>query len=396
MAAPNEVTGPILVERARALVPTLRERARAAEELRRLPDTTIQDAADAGFFQAYVPKRHGGYEIDFRYGPQITRELARGCLSSAWVISFLTQHNWQLSLFPDSAQQRAWAERPYMLAPTHIIPGGTATPVDGGYRVSGRWPWSSGVMHSDWFVATAIVPGEREANPDERYLLMPIDQTTVLDVWEVAGLAGTGSNTVIVEDVFVAENMQVSISTMLNGTAPGLAVNDNALWRIPMVLLLDFNSLIAASVGAAEGVLEIFIEEMKKKQISYGGGAAVNSGAIQMRVGRAQLKVTSIRNLLDGTLAEIDDRTRSGEFLSEYERLEMVARGTHIIHNARWIVDEICEGAGSSINFLSHPLQRMRRDLNVLASHGIANLDRSIEVYGKVLLGHDIPPEAIR
>ena len=115
-----------------------------------------------------------------------------------------------------------------------------------------------------------------------------------------------------------------------------------------------------------------------------------------MRVGRAQLKVTSIRNLLDGTLAEIDDRTRSGEFLSEYERLEMVARGTHIIHNARWIVDEICEGAGLSINFLSHPLQRMRRDLNVLASHGIANLDRSIEVYGKVLLGHDIPPEAIR
>ncbi len=395
MATPNDVTGPVLVERARALVPALRERARAAEELRQLPDATIQDAADAGFFQAYVPKRYGGHEIDFRYGPQITRELARGCLSSAWVISFLNQHNWQLALFPDSAQQHVWAKRPYMLAPTNIVPGGTATPVAGGYRVSGKWPWSSGVMHSDWFVATTVVPGEA-AVQDERYLLMPIEQTTVLDVWEVSGLAATGSNTVIVEDVFVAEDMQVSVAGMLDGSAPGFSVNDNALWRVPMVLLLDFNSLIAASVGAAEGALEIFIEETKGKQISYGGGAAIDSSAMQMRVGRAQLKVTSIRNLFDVTLAEIDDRTRARESLNEFERIEMIALGTHIIHNARWIVDEICEAAGSSINFLSHPLQRMRRDLNVLASHGLVNFDRGIEAYGKVLLGRDIPTEAIR
>ena len=395
MAAQDQVTGPVLVERARALVPALRARAHEAEKLRQLPDATIQDAIDAGIFQAYVPKRYGGHEIDFRYGPQITRELARGCLSSAWVISFLTQHNWQLALFPDSAQQRVWADRPYMFAPTHILPGGTATPADGGYRVSGKWPWSSGIMHSSWFVATAIVPGDT-AVPDGRYLLMPIEQVTVLDVWDVAGLAATGSNTVVVEDVFVAEDMQVEIATIISGTAPGFELNDNPVFRVPMVLLLDFNSLIAASVGAAEGALEIFIQEMQKKQISYGGGAAVVSSAIQMRIGRAQLKVSSIRNLLDVTLAEIDDRTCAGEPLSEFERLEMVARGTHIIHNARWIVDEICEGAGSSINFLSHPLQRMRRDLNVLASHGLANLDRSVEHYGKVLLGHDIPPEAIR
>ena len=395
MARPNDVTGPELVARARAMVPALRERAREAEEIRQLPQATIQDAADAGFFQVYVPKRYGGHEIDFRYGPQITRELARGCLSTAWVISFLNQHNWQLALFPDSAQQRVWAERPYMLAPTNIVPGGTATPVDGGYRVSGNWPWSSGVMHSNWFVATTVVPADG-AVQDERYLLMPIEQTTIVDVWEVSGLAATGSNTVIVEDVFVTEEMQVSVAAMLDGTAPGFAVNANPLWRVPMVLLLDFNSLIAVSVGAAEGALEIFIEETKTKQISYGGGAAIDSSAMQMRVGRAQLQVTSVRNLFDATLAKIDDRTRAGEPLSEFERVEMVALGTHIIHNARWIVDEICAAAGSSINFLTHPLQRMRRDINVLASHGLVNFDRGIEAYGKVLLGRDIPTETVR
>lgn len=115
-----------------------------------------------------------------------------------------------------------------------------------------------------------------------------------------------------------------------------------------------------------------------------------------MRAGRTQLKISMIRNLLDVTRAKIDDRKRAGDPLNEFERLEIVAHGTYIIHNARWIVDKICEGAGSSVNFLSHPLQRMRRDINVLSTHGIANLDRSIEVYGKVLLGHNTPPEAIR
>ena len=158
MATASEVTGEMLVESARGLVPALRARAREAEELRSLPDATIQDAAEAGLFQAFVPKRYGGYEVDFRYGPHITRELAHGCLSSAWVISFFIQHNWQLGLFPEAVQQRLWADKPYVLAPAHIIPSGTATPVEGGYRVNGKWPWASGVMHGNWFWAAAVVP----------------------------------------------------------------------------------------------------------------------------------------------------------------------------------------------------------------------------------------------
>lgn len=395
MTSEAPLSGEELVARARALAPTLRERAQETERLRRLPDSTLADAADAGFFQAYVPRRYGGHEIDFRFGPQISRELAHGCLSSAWVISFLMQHNWQLALFPEAAQQALWAERPYMLAPAHLIPGGTATPVDGGYRVSGSWAWSSGIMHADWFLALAVVPGDGPA-PDARYFAVPRDALHVEDVWEVAGLAGTGSNTVVAEDVFVPEERQVRFGDMLSGTAPGLAVNDGYLWRVPMVLVLDFNSIIAASVGTAEAAHAVFLEQTQSKEIAYGGGAARGNTAVQMRLGRTKLKVTTLRTLLDTTLARIETRTREGPPLTETERLEMVAIGTHIIHSARAILDEICEGAGSSFNFLSHPLQRMRRDLNVLASHGVANLDRTMEHYGQVLLGHDMPAGAIR
>ena len=277
MAGSNEVTGEVLVERARVMIPTLRERARETETLRRLPDATIQDAADAGFFQAFVPRRNGGHEIDFRFGPQITRELAHGCLSSAWVISFLTQHNWQLALFPDSVQQRVWADKPYMLAPAHIIPGGSAEPVDGGYRVSGKWSWASGVMHASWFLAMAVVPEDGPAL-DTRYFLMPIEDTSIIDAWDVAGLAGTGSNTVVADDVFIAEEMQISLSSMLEGTSPGLNFNANPLWRAPMVLVLDFNSIIAASVGTAEAAHAIFIDAMKKNK-SHMVGAAPSTTA---------------------------------------------------------------------------------------------------------------------
>lgn len=389
------IDGQVLLERAQALVPALRERARETEALRHIPQATMQDVEAAGLFRAFVPQRFGGYGIDFRYGPQITRTLARGCLSTAWVVSFLTQHNWQLALFPEPVQQQLWADRPWMFAPAHVIPGGKATPTDGGYRLSGKWAWSSGVMHSDWFFAAAVVPGDGPA-PDVRYLVVPMSAVAIEDNWEVAGLAGTGSNTIVADDVFVPDPMWVTFADLLGGTAPGLETNDGYLWRVPMVLVLGFNSIIAAAVGTAEAAHEVFVADTQSKQIAYGGGAARTSSATRMRIGQAQLEITTVRTLLDTCVGRIDERTRSGPPLTEFERLELLAQGAHIIHMSRRIVDTICEGAGSSFNFLSHPLQRMRRDLNVLATHGIVNADRHAEIYGRVLLGDEIPPEAVR
>ena len=395
MAASNEVTGKILVERARAMAPVLRERAREAEEARRIPDVTLQDAIDAGLLQALVPKRYGGYEIDFHYSSQITRELAHGCISSAWIISFFNQHNWQLGLFPQAIQERLWGPKPYVLAPAHIIPSGTAQAVDGGYRVNGKWGWGSGINHADWFWAAAVVRGEGPA-ADARYFAIPVEQTSTEGDWDVAGLGGTGSVTVVVDDIFVADDMQISIAEMLNGSAPGIASHDGILWRIPMVQVLMYNSLVAMAVGAAEAAHEIFIEGMKKKQIKYGGGAAIENSAVHMRAGKTKFDLAMIRNLFDANLAKIWERAGSDDPMSEFEKLEIQGQGSYIVHASRWLVDEICESAGSSVNFLSHPLQRIRRDINVLATHGIANLDRTTEVYGKVLLGHDIPPDALR
>jgi 3-hydroxy-9,10-secoandrosta-1,3,5(10)-triene-9,17-dione monooxygenase len=392
----QEITGEILLERARAMVPALRGRARETEQNARLPDATINEAAEAGLFQAFVPKRYGGYEVDFQYGPRVTRELAHGCAASAWILSFFVQHNWQAGLCADDLQLKLWAARPYVLAPAHIIPSGTAVPVDGGYQLSGRWQWTSGIQHGDWFFAAAVVPGGDGPRPDTRYFVVPIEQVTIDGTWEVSGLAGTGSNTVVIKDIFVADDMQVSFNDMLDGTAPGRTTQTPYLWDVPMVLVLMYNSLTAISVGVAEAAYQILIDIVQEREIKYGGGAALKNSAVHMRAGRCKMTLATIQNLFDSNLAKIEDRTRSGEPLSEFERLELMAQATWIIHASRWLIDDICEGAGSSFNFLSHPLQRMRRDMNVLGTHGIANYDRSTENYGKVLLGHDIPPDALR
>ena len=396
MSESEQVHGKVLLERARTMVPALRERAREAEKLQRLPDTTIGDAVDAGLFRAFVPKRHGGLQVDFRYGPLITRELAHGCLSSAWIISFYIQHNWQAGLFPEALQSLLWKDRPYILAPAHIIPSGSATPVKGGYRVNGKWPWGSGIQHAEWFFAAAVVPGDGPLL-DTRYFVIPAEQTALEGSWDVSGLAGTGSNTIVVDDVFVAEEMHgARFAQMLDGSAPGVATQEPYLWQIPMVPLLMYNSLGAMAVGAAETAYQIFINLMDGKSIKYGGGKAKENSAVHMRAGRARMNLTAISNLFEANIEKIEERTRSGNFLNEFERLEIMAESSHIVHAARRLIDDLCEGAGSSFNFLSNPLQRIRRDMNVLATHGITNLDRSTENYGKVLLGHDIPLDSIR
>ncbi len=395
MTTAKEVTGEILIERARAMIPVLRERGEKAEELGHLPDATMQDAIDAGFFRSFVPKRHGGYEIDFRYPPQMTRAIARGCPASAWILSFFVHHNWQLALYPEEVQKVLWADKPYALATGQIVPNGKATVTDEGYRLTGRWPWASGVLHANWAMLNGVVPGDGPA-PDMRYFLVPIEDTSVELDWKVAGLRATGSNTLTVEDVFVPEERQIPFPSMLDRTAPGFATHDSYLWRIPMIMVMYYNSLTAVALGAAEGVHELFVEDMRHKNITFGGGPALDSAGVQMRIGRTKLQINTLASLFDRIIVSVEERAQADDELTDSERLDLTMDSTHIIHTARRIVDEIAEAAGATANYLSHPIQRFRRDLNALASHAAYNFDRNTEVYGKALFGLEIPPEQIR
>jgi 3-hydroxy-9,10-secoandrosta-1,3,5(10)-triene-9,17-dione monooxygenase len=395
MTNANEVTGEILLERAAAMIPSLRARGEETEELGHLPHATLREVEASGLFSAFVPKRYGGHEIDFHYPPQVTRLLARGCPASAWVISFFTHHNWQLGLYPEAVQKMLWADKPFAFAPGQIVPNGKATVTDGGYRLSGRWPWASGVMHANWAMLNGIVPGDGPA-PDMRYFLVPKSDFSVDVDWRVAGLKGTGSNTLVVDDIFVPEERQIPFPSMTDGSAPGFATQDSYLWRIPMIVVMYYNSLTPLALGAAEGVLEMFIEDMRKKHLVFGGGPALDNAGVQMRIGRNKMRLDALSSLFETIIMNAEQRAKADQPFSDTERLEMTMHSTHIIHSARRIIDDLGEAAGASANYLSHPIQRFRRDLNALATHAAFNFDHNTAVLGRVALGLGIPPEQIR
>jgi 3-hydroxy-9,10-secoandrosta-1,3,5(10)-triene-9,17-dione monooxygenase len=266
------VSGPELVARAAAMVPDLRERARAAEDAGRIPDETIEDLQAAGLFRAVVPKRFGGYEVDFKYIPQIFRELGRGCTSSAWTMGFLIYHNFQFAHFSERAQQDVWGERGYTMAPGQVMPSGLAVPVDGGFELSGRWGYATGIQHGDWMLLSAPI----EDGEILRFFL-PVSDFTILDTWHVAAMRATGSHGVTLENTFVPEHRSIRVADLRSGKAPGLTLNTGPLWRVPLLTLMCFGAVgpllgaVGPLLGAAEAMLELVADILATKVGAYTG-----------------------------------------------------------------------------------------------------------------------------
>ena len=226
-----------LVRRARALVPLFAEEAGPSEELRHPTDRCMEAIEEAEIFKLMVPRCYGGFELDMDAFVDVVLVLSEGDASLAWVTSFLIEHNWMFCLFPESFQKELYRDRSYVLAPGMIAPTGSATPVQGGVTLNGRWQFASGVWHSSWIIAGGLLRDE-EGGIDPRFFAVPKEKVRVEDTWHVDGMAGTGSHDVVIEDVFVPLEHSVSILEMAQGRAPGASLHEGPLYRTPMMPLL--------------------------------------------------------------------------------------------------------------------------------------------------------------
>jgi 3-hydroxy-9,10-secoandrosta-1,3,5(10)-triene-9,17-dione monooxygenase len=224
--------------RVRALLPVIRERAPRAEQLRRLPDETFADFQEAGLFRAMQPKRYGGFELDPEFFYQAITEVGAVCGSSGWVFAVVGVHNWHLALFPPQAQEDVWGEDDSIQLSTSLAPTGKVERVDGGYRVSGRWSFSSGCDFCGWAVLGGIAPpAEAGGPPDARTFLLPRADYAIDDNWQVMGLCGSGSKDIVVADAFVPDYRTHSYLDAFHLRNPGTAVNDGPLYRLPFGLV---------------------------------------------------------------------------------------------------------------------------------------------------------------
>ena len=243
----------LLVERARTLAPLLGQHSEEAERLRRPHDAVIEALEESELFKLMVPRALGGFELDLDTFLEVGLALGEGDASMAWVANFYIEHCWMFCHFPQEFQKTVFGDRGYTLAPASIAPTGRATPVDGGFRLKGRWQWGTGVMHAHWVLLSAIVESPDNAL-DVRLFALPIADVAVEDVWYVDGMQGTGSNDIVVHDVLVPTDRTTAMADMLVGRSAASKLYPGPLYRTPTAAILALAAAMP-SVGQARAAV---------------------------------------------------------------------------------------------------------------------------------------------
>jgi 3-hydroxy-9,10-secoandrosta-1,3,5(10)-triene-9,17-dione monooxygenase len=383
---------PELLQRAEALVPVLRERAGKAEELRRLPDETIEDLHRSGLFRILQPRRVGGSELPFRSIVELGSVISRGDGSTGWVLANLAAHHWLLGMWPKQAQDEIWGESPdNLIGSALIFPRGRATPTPGGYRLTGRWPFSSGVDAASWSLIGAIVHDQEAGIAEPRIFVLPASDFTIIDTWHVIGLAGTGSKDVAVDDVFVPDYRSVAVREITGGPNPGSRVNASVLYQLPAISLFAF-CIAGVSLGIAQGAIEYFTQTTKTRTSYYTGRNLADFVTLQIHLGEAGAVVDAARSVMLGDCDEATRIVEEGNVPSLEQRARYRRDGAYAATLCTKAVDVLFQATGGGAIYARNPLQRAFRDVHAANAHYVLNWDINGAMYGRVALG--LSPDA--
>uniref|UniRef100_UPI00260E6980 acyl-CoA dehydrogenase family protein n=1 Tax=Pseudomonas sp. TaxID=306 RepID=UPI00260E6980 len=278
-----------LVERARRLVPALKARTAQADKDLKVPEESIAALQAAGLLRALQPRVFGGYEVDPRTFFEIQTILAEGCMSTAWVYGVMGVHPWQLARYPIEAQREVWGDDHNTLICSTYMPSAKVTVVEGGYRISGRWGFSSGSEHCHWVLLGGILPADGDFAPEHGTFLLPRKDYQIERNWDVMGLRGTGSHDIVVEDVFVpAHRVQRTNNWTLEAT-PGRLVNTNPIYAIPFAQVFS-RAVSTSAIGALQGAINEF-RENAAKHIGKHGARTADDPVAQTAVAEATITV---------------------------------------------------------------------------------------------------------
>jgi alkylation response protein AidB-like acyl-CoA dehydrogenase len=374
-----------LVDRAAALVPMLRERAPAAERARRVAPETFDALSEAGVFRMTAPAHFGGYEADFQTQCDVLAEIARGCPSTSWVATILSAMSWLAGVFPDGAQDEIFGDGDPRISGV-FSPTGTGVPKDGGLVVNGRWGFNTGGHGGKWTVVNAVVPaGDGPGMPT--CVIVPSRDLRRLDDWQASGMAATGSDTVVAEDLFVPAHRTMPLPLMLEAVYPPRHNAGNPYFNYPLAPVLVVNAG-GTPVGAARGALEAFHERLPGKGITYTNYANKAEAAVtHLQVGEATLKLESAEAHVRRACALLDGGTSP---MTVETRVKSRAHISYATGLAREVVDTLFYASGASSIQSNVPIQRFQRDIQALANHAIMHPQTAIELYGRVLCG--LPP----
>ncbi len=362
------------------LQPVFRERAPQTRQERKVPQASIDALQDAGFFLSLQPKRYGGLEMKPQEFFKLQIAIAEACMSTAWASGIIAVHAVQLAMMDDRAQQAVWNDSIHTRISSSYAPMGKVTPTEGGFKLSGRWGWSSGSDHCTWVLLGAIVPGE-----GYRTFLVPRSDYEIIDTWQSMGLEGTGSNDIVVDDVFVPDYMTHKQSDGFAGTNPWLAVNDALLYRLPWAQ--SFIRVVSTpAIGACKATVELYKHAVLNKASGDPTKLAGDTQVVE-RIAAALNGIDEMETILfrnfDVMLAQLE----RGEEIPLEDRVRYRYQASLVISKSIDIVDSLFEVAGGHSVFNNSEIQQRFRDVHTARAHVANNPTGFGRNFGGVALG---------
>ncbi len=376
-----------LIKQAEALAPLLRETAREAEVARRPLDHVIDAIRDSGLYSLMVPRKLGGFEQDLDTFFDVALILSRADASMGWLTAFYIEHNLWMFNYPESVYTEVYGNDNYVLAPGALnMAGGTATPVDGGYRLRGQWQWGTGIVHSTWVLAGGIALDE-DQRPVPTFFLLPTSQVEPVDTWHVTGMCGTGSWDFRIDDVLVPEDYALPFQQFLDASS-GIAERfPSPLYSTPLMAVLGITAALPI-LGAAQTALAEFTGQMREKIDNNVRRAGTPLPDVSNMVGEAALKIEAAELILRDTIADVMAKRNRA---TNAQRGHWLSRMTYAVFSCKEAVLAISEETGASGGLLSNPIQRAVRDISIASNHVVFSKSSRYGDVGRGLLGQDTP-----
>jgi len=376
----------------RDLLPTIRERADDAERARVVPEATVKELEEAGFFRMLQPRQYDGLESDPVDFFTAVRDIAGACGSTGWIASVLGVHPWQVALFDEEAQRAVWGEDTSTRLSSSYAPTGKAVVADGGFTLSGKWSFSSGCDHATWVLLGGLVFDQEGQVVDFRTFLLPREKYQIVDVWNVVGLRGTGSNDIVVEETFIPEEFTLSMGDTGRCYGPGQAVNDSDLYKLPFHSLFT-TTISTPIIGMAYGAYAEHVEmQQKRVRAAYAGEKANLDPFAAVRIARASSEIDAVWALTMNNIRDEQAHVSRGEKIPLGLRLKV--RRDQVLGTQRAIdaIDDLFEASGGRALAEGTYLQRAWRDAHAGRVHAANDPERALQMYGAHEFGHKIDP----
>ncbi len=375
-----------LLERIEETRPILERNVDQTQADRRVVQENIDALTEAGAFKVMVPRRFGGYELTVRESLEVSSAVAESCGSTAWVVALINICDWMAGVLPDQAQQDIFGANPEAKVAGVLNPSTDVRKTDGGYVVSGKWPWASGSWHADWALVGIVVPDETGAVVDQALAFIPMSELSIEETWFVAGMKGTGSNTIVAENVFVPEHHLYSVPKAIDNEY-ATEHTDEALYHSSFIPLLTL-ILAGPQLGLGRAALRFVMEKAPKRGITYTKFEhQVDSTAFQLQVAQAAMLIDTAHLHAFRAADDIDRAAAKGEKLPYVARARVRYDTAYAITKIREAIDALVSAHGASSFADVSPLQRIWRDSNTAGRHAVADPLVNQEIYGKALLG---------